>query len=64
MSAIVYIFAVSGTDDGIVRLGVLHVLMPQLTYISCLAISACLTPTDPIICAAIVGESFDEIRKQ
>jgi NhaP-type Na+/H+ or K+/H+ antiporter len=33
-------------------------LLPQLTFVSCLAISACLTPTDPIICAAIVGMSL------
>ena len=37
--------------------GLLSVLFPQLDFISCLAISACLTPTDPIICAAIVGKS-------
>ncbi|KAF8973315.1 Sodium/hydrogen exchanger family-domain-containing protein [Flammula alnicola] len=38
--------------------GLLRVLFPQLNFISCLAISACLTPTDPIICAAIVGGKF------
>ena len=37
--------------------GLLRLLFPQLDFISCLAISACLTPTDPIICAAIVGKS-------
>ena len=35
--------------------GLLRVLFPKLNFISCLAISACLIPTDPIICAAIVG---------
>ena len=35
----------------------MRALFPQLDFISCLAISACLTPTDPIICAAIVGTS-------
>jgi NhaP-type Na+/H+ or K+/H+ antiporter len=35
--------------------GILKALMPNLDYVSCLAISACLTPTDPIISAAIVG---------
>lgn len=30
-------------------------LFPGLNYISALAIAACLTPTDPIGCAAIVG---------
>jgi hypothetical protein len=37
------------------RIGILKALMPNLNYISCLAISACLTPTDPIISAAIIG---------
>ncbi|KAJ3850494.1 Cation/H+ exchanger [Lentinula lateritia] len=37
--------------------GILRALFPKLSYVSCLAIAACLTPTDPIICAAIVGES-------
>jgi sodium/hydrogen antiporter len=30
-------------------------LFGPLNYISALAVAACLTPTDPIICAAIVG---------
>ncbi|KAJ3502864.1 hypothetical protein NMY22_g18440 [Coprinellus aureogranulatus] len=38
--------------------GILRALFPTLSFISCLAISACLTPTDPIICAAIVGGKF------
>ncbi|PBK89575.1 Sodium/hydrogen exchanger [Armillaria gallica] len=38
--------------------GVLHVLFKDLNFVSCLAIAACLTPTDPIICAAIVGGNF------
>jgi len=38
--------------------GVIHGLFPHLTYISSLVIAACLTPTDPIICAAIVGGKF------
>jgi NhaP-type Na+/H+ or K+/H+ antiporter len=33
-----------------------HALFPRLSFISSLAIAACLTPTDPIICAAIVGK--------
>ncbi|KAL6300616.1 Sodium/hydrogen exchanger family-domain-containing protein, partial [Sparassis latifolia] len=33
-------------------------LFPRFNYISALVISACLTPTDPIICAAIVGGKF------
>lgn len=38
--------------------GVLQVLFSDLNFVSCLAIAACLTPTDPIICAAIVGGKF------
>ncbi|KAH6908646.1 Sodium/hydrogen exchanger family-domain-containing protein [Coprinopsis sp. MPI-PUGE-AT-0042] len=38
--------------------GLIRALFPSLSFISCLGISACLTPTDPIICAAIVGGKF------
>ncbi|KAF8813994.1 Sodium/hydrogen exchanger [Phlegmacium glaucopus] len=38
--------------------GLLRLLFPRLDFISCLTISACLTPTDPIICSAIVGGKF------
>jgi len=38
--------------------GFMLLLFPSLNFVSCLAISACLTPTDPVISAAIVGESF------
>ncbi|KAJ7099182.1 Sodium/hydrogen exchanger family-domain-containing protein [Mycena epipterygia] len=37
---------------------ILHGLFPNLVYISCLAIAACLTPTDPIISATIVGGKY------
>ena len=37
-------------------LGFMLLLFPSLSFISCLAISACLTPTDPVISAAIIGE--------
>ncbi|GBE81584.1 Probable Na(+)/H(+) antiporter [Sparassis crispa] len=37
---------------------VIYGLFPQFNYISALVIAACLTPTDPIICAAIVGGKF------
>ncbi|KAJ7182504.1 Sodium/hydrogen exchanger family-domain-containing protein [Mycena crocata] len=37
---------------------ILHGLFPGLVFISCLAIAACLTPTDPIICATIVGGKY------
>jgi sodium/hydrogen antiporter len=42
-------------------LGILKALIPNLSYVSCLAISACLTPTDPIICAVIVGMCYRTI---
>ncbi|KAF7365764.1 Na-H-Exchanger domain-containing protein [Mycena venus] len=42
----------------VVVAAVLHGLFPDLVYISCLAIAACLTPTDPIICATIVGGKY------
>ncbi|KAF8904558.1 Sodium/hydrogen exchanger family-domain-containing protein [Mucidula mucida] len=38
--------------------GILKALFGELNFVSCLAIAACLTPTDPIICAAIVGGKF------
>jgi NhaP-type Na+/H+ or K+/H+ antiporter len=38
--------------------GLIRALFPQLNLVSCLAISACLTPTDPIVCAAIVGANL------
>lgn len=38
--------------------GIIRALFPKFTTISCLAIAACLTPTDPIISAAIVGGKF------
>ncbi|KAJ2931499.1 hypothetical protein H1R20_g5605, partial [Candolleomyces eurysporus] len=40
--------------------GLLHGIFPELSFVSCLAISACLTPTDPIICAVIVAGKFAE----
>ncbi|EPQ57501.1 Sodium/hydrogen exchanger, partial [Gloeophyllum trabeum ATCC 11539] len=42
----------------IVVAAVIHGLFPALDFISSLAIAACLTPTDPIISAAIVGGKF------
>ncbi|KAK0189607.1 Cation/H+ exchanger [Armillaria mellea] len=38
--------------------GILKSLFVDLNFVSCLAIAACLTPTDPIISAAIVGGRF------
>ncbi len=34
----------------------IHFLFPKLDFVSSLVISACLTPTDPIISAAVIGE--------
>jgi hypothetical protein len=33
--------------------GIIQALFPGLNYISSLCIAACLTPTDPVTCAAI-----------
>ncbi|KAF5369408.1 hypothetical protein D9758_002620 [Tetrapyrgos nigripes] len=38
--------------------GILYALFPQIGFYGCLVIAACLTPTDPIICAALVGGKF------
>ncbi|KAJ7268613.1 Sodium/hydrogen exchanger family-domain-containing protein [Mycena rebaudengoi] len=38
--------------------GIMKTIFPNLDFISCLAIAACLTPTDPIICATIVGGKY------
>ncbi|KAJ7479018.1 Sodium/hydrogen exchanger family-domain-containing protein [Mycena latifolia] len=42
----------------VVVAGILRALFPDLVFTSCLAIAACLTPTDPIICATIVGGKY------
>ncbi|KAH8993997.1 Sodium/hydrogen exchanger family-domain-containing protein [Lactarius akahatsu] len=36
----------------------IHLLFPKLDFVSSLVISACLTPTDPIISAAVIGGKF------
>jgi len=33
----------------------IYALIPDLTFLSSLAVAACLTPTDPILAAAVVG---------
>lgn len=38
----------------------IKVLFPILGFVVCLAIASCLTPTDPIISAAIVGGKYAE----
>ncbi|KIY51078.1 hypothetical protein FISHEDRAFT_71372 [Fistulina hepatica ATCC 64428] len=42
----------------VVVAAIMYGLFPQLSYVSCLGIAACLTPTDPIVSAAIVGGKF------
>ncbi|KAJ7055722.1 Sodium/hydrogen exchanger family-domain-containing protein [Mycena amicta] len=42
----------------VVVAAIMYALFPPLSYISCLAIAACLTPTDPIISATIVGGRY------
>lgn len=36
----------------------IRALFPGLSFVSALCISACLTPTDPILAAAIIGGKF------
>ena len=43
--------------DGHPHSAVIKALFPAYNFVSALAVAACLTPTDPIICAAIVGQS-------
>lgn len=38
----------------------MHLLFPALDYVSCLLVTACLTPTDPVVSAAIVGGAWAE----
>ena len=38
----------------------IKILFPHLGFVACLAIASCLTPTDPIISAAIVGGRYAE----
>lgn len=35
--------------------GLIYALIPGLNFLSSLAVSACLTPTDPILASAVVG---------
>jgi NhaP-type Na+/H+ or K+/H+ antiporter len=38
-----------------VSAGLIYALIPRLKFLSSLVIAACLTPTDPILAAAVVG---------
>ena len=44
----------------VVCAGLIYALIPPLNFVSSLAIAACLTPTDPILAAAVVGGKFAE----
>ncbi|KAF7304120.1 Na+ H+ exchanger 1 [Mycena indigotica] len=41
-----------------VSAGFIYALTPGLTFLSSLAVAACLTPTDPILAAAIIGGKY------
>ncbi|KAG8895386.1 hypothetical protein FRC01_012409, partial [Tulasnella sp. 417] len=41
-----------------VSAGLIYALVPGLTFLSSLVIAACLTPTDPILAAAVVGGKY------
>jgi NhaP-type Na+/H+ or K+/H+ antiporter len=36
----------------------IYALIPNLNFLSALAVGACLTPTDPILAAAIIGGKY------
>lgn len=52
---ICYLSLVNRANASLVLQAIIFVIFPPLNFISSLVIAACLTPTDPIICAAIVG---------
>jgi sodium/hydrogen antiporter len=41
-----------------VSAALIYALIPNLSFLSSLAIAACLTPTDPILAAAIIGGKY------
>lgn len=42
----------------LVSAGLIFALIPGLSFLSSLAVAACLTPTDPILAAAVVGGKY------
>ncbi|KAJ7290048.1 Sodium/hydrogen exchanger family-domain-containing protein [Mycena rebaudengoi] len=42
----------------LVSAGLIFALIPKLNFISSLAVAACLTPTDPILAAAVIGGKY------
>ena len=43
-----------------VSAALIYALIPKLSFLSSLAVAACLTPTDPILAAAVVGGKYAE----
>ncbi|KAF8527478.1 Sodium/hydrogen exchanger family-domain-containing protein [Hysterangium stoloniferum] len=41
-----------------VSAGLIYALIPGLSFLSSLAVAACLTPTDPILAAAVIGGKY------
>jgi sodium/hydrogen antiporter len=41
-----------------VSAALIYALIPRLNFLSSLAVAACLTPTDPILAAAVVGGKY------
>jgi len=48
-------FAIKGW---FVSAGLIYALIPKLDFLSSLTVAACLTPTDPILAAAVVGGKY------
>ncbi|OBZ68768.1 putative Na(+)/H(+) antiporter C3A11.09 [Grifola frondosa] len=46
------------TTGWFVCAGLIYALIPGLNFLSSLAVAACLTPTDPILAAAVVGGKY------
>jgi NhaP-type Na+/H+ or K+/H+ antiporter len=40
--------------------GLIYALIPALDFLSSLAVAACLTPTDPILAAAVINGRYAE----
>ncbi|EJC98839.1 uncharacterized protein FOMMEDRAFT_23244 [Fomitiporia mediterranea MF3/22] len=56
--SIFYLLIPVMTFGWLVCAGLIFALIPGLSFLSSLAVSACLTPTDPILAAAVVGGKY------
>lgn len=56
--SLVYLLFPVMTWGWFVSAGFIYALIPDLTFLSSLAVAACLTPTDPILAAAVVGGKY------